>query len=170
MGCCESKDDPYNYHFDPPLKSFRESKLTISKDLTFVSLNRTKRHISNSTLDKNYLSEKNEEKPNNKKFNRKKSSELILPKLTIENFTSHRMKKNKIPLPSTIHNTTVFNSNNYNQYKYIFEDPLDVKYKSKRSNSRSGKHYKNSMTSINLSNNEDNVVQDFSDLINKAHS
>ena len=67
MGCCESKDDPYNYHFDPPIKSFRESKLTISKDLTFVSLNRTKRHISNSTLDKNYLSEKKEEKPNNKK-------------------------------------------------------------------------------------------------------
>ena len=32
MGCCESKDDPYNYHFDPPIKSFRESKLTISKE------------------------------------------------------------------------------------------------------------------------------------------
>ena len=175
MGCCESKDDPYNYHFDPPIKSFRESKLTISKDLTLVSLNHSKRHISNSSLDKNnFRTEKKEEIPNKKnKHNRKKSSELILPKLTIDNFTSYRSKKkNKIPFPSSmIHNTTVFNSNNYNQYKYIFEDPLEAKYKSrsKRSNSRSGKHYKNSVT-INVSNNEDIVVQDFADLANKAHS
>lgn len=171
MGCCESKDDPYNYHFDHSLKSLRESKLTLSKDMSLVSLNHSKRHKSNSSLEQKYLSEKKEEKNKKKKHNRKKSCELILPKLTIENFTSYRTKSKKIPLPT--HNTTAFNSNNYNQYKYIFEDPMETKYKTraKRSNSRSGRHCKNSLTNINdktVTNYDDNVIQDFADLVDRT--
>lgn len=171
MGCCESKDDPYNYHFEHPLKSLRESKLTISRDMTLVSLNQSKRNKSNSSLNKTYLSAKKGGESSKKKHNRKKSCELILPKLTIENFTTHRIKSKKLPLPT--HNTTALNSKNYNQYKYIFEDQMETKYKTraKRSNSRSGRHCKNSLTNINdktVTNYDDNVIQDFADLVDRA--
>ena len=50
---------------------------------------------------------------------------------------------------------------------------METKYKTraKRSNSRSGRHCKNSLTNINdktVTNYDDNVIQDFADLVDRA--
>ena len=50
MGCCESKDDPYTYHFDPPQKSGRDSLLSFSRDPCLLDKNKVRHHITNSSF------------------------------------------------------------------------------------------------------------------------
>ena len=111
MGCCESKDDPYTYHFDPPQKSGRDSLLSFSRDPCLLDKNKVRHHITNSSL--HYFSEKNEDenivektkaKPTPliikediilpRSHNRKVSCDLTLPKVTIETFSTVANKPN----------------------------------------------------------------------------
>ena len=162
MGCCETKDDPYNYHFEPPIKSNRESRISLSKEMK-PSL--VKSNIVNPPMHSSFISDKDEsfnmlKEINNdksnltknnskniiKKFMRKKSCEIILPKISIDNFSTFQ-KKNKskfMKAASTAENI------NFNKYKYIFEDPIpsNRKLRSKRSNSKSISRYKNNLSSF----------------------
>ena len=45
MGCCESKDDPYTYHFDPPQKSGRDSLLSFSRDPCLLDKNKVRHQL-----------------------------------------------------------------------------------------------------------------------------
>lgn len=159
MGCCETKMDPYNYHFEAPMKSNRESRMGLSKEM---KLSLVKRNIANNPRHTSFISDKddsfnmlkeiNNDKNNltkqnlknkMKKLKRKKSSEIILPKISIDNFSTFQ-KKNKNKVASTAGNI------NLNKYKYIFEDPIlpHKKIRSKRSNSKSISGYKNILSSF----------------------
>ena len=50
MACCESKDAPYTYHFDPPQKSGRDSLLSFSRDPCLLSKNQVRHHVTNSSI------------------------------------------------------------------------------------------------------------------------
>ena len=86
MGCCESKDDPYTYHFDPPQKSGRDSLLSFSRDPCLLDKNKVRHHIMNSSL--HYFSEKNEDK-NIVEKTKAKPTPLIIKKKTIISIHQH---------------------------------------------------------------------------------
>ena len=91
--------------------------------------------------------------------NRKVSCDLTLPKVTIETFSTVANKPNIVKKDNHI-NTSTFGTN-YNQYKYIFEDPVSFKYRSRRSNSKTTKHIKNNLLYRITT---DNPIQDISEL------
>ena len=94
--------------------------------------------------------------------NRKVSCDLTLPKVTIDSFSSVANKPNIVRKDNHI-NTSTF-ATNYNQYKYIFEDPVSFKHRSRRSNSKTTNNIKNTLPALHSKITADDQIQDISEL------